>query len=224
MISISTLLASSLLGVAQAQETIDVGTIRDSDMHVVQSLLYPKADRNEMGLHAGWMPFDPYTITPVLNATYTMHRSETLAYEVALGAGYGLKNNTYRQLEGPAYGVSPDAYRYLGSAIVDAQWSPIYAKMNWQGNRVFHHDVYGLVGGGLTIEQAILPDNSMAFAPTVSAGVGFRVFTSGNRVFRLQIRDDVLIEQRLKTADTQGTFIKQNVSVTIGFSKLSEAN
>ena len=37
---------------------------------------------------------------------------------------------------------------------------------------------------------------------------------------RVQLRDDLLIQKRVKTADTQGTFLKQNVTLLIGVSKL----
>lgn len=212
------LLAGALLcGTAHAQETIDVGVLRDSDVSVVQDLLYPKKDHTEFGFHAGWMPFDAFTTTPVVGFSTTLHRSEELAFEASLGGGYGLKSRQYRQLEGPAYGVAPDAYRYLGSFLLDAQYTPIYAKMSVMGNRVFHHDVYVLGGAGLTVEQAIIPDNTIALAPTVGIGLGARIFLSQESAIRLQIRDDLMMEYRAKTADTQPWFFKQNVAVTIGY-------
>jgi len=212
------MLASALLsGAALAQETIDVGVLKDSDVSVVQNLLYPKKDRTELGFHAGWMPFDAFTTTPVAAVSYTMHRSELWGFEAHLGGGYGLKSGQYRELEGPAYGVAPDAYRYLSSLLVDAQYSPIYAKMNVRGDRVFHHDIYLLGGAGLTVEQAIIPDNTLAFAPTVGLGVGARVFLSDEAALRIQLRDDLMLQYRAKTADTQPWFFKQNVAVTVGY-------
>ena len=205
---------------AAAQETIDVGVLKDSDIAVVQDLLYPKKDKTELGFHAGWMPFDAFTTTPIISLTGAKHQSETLAFEAALGAGYGLKNSAFRTLEGSAYAISPDAYRYLGSLMVDAQYAPVYAKLSWQGSQVFHHDLYGLLGAGLTVEQSIIPDNDLAFAPTVGLGVGARIFLSEESAIRLQIRDDVLVERREKTLDTKGTFIKQNVALTVGFVRL----
>ena len=207
---------------ASAQETIDVGVLKESEIAVVQDLLYPKKDRKEFGVHAGWMPFDAFTTTPLASFTGVLHQSETLAFEAALGGGYGLKNSAYRTLEGEAYAVAPDAYRYLGSLLIDAQYSPIYAKMNWQGNRVFHHDVYGLAGLGLTVEQAILPDGTLAFSPTAGVGIGARIFLSKESALRIQLRDDVLVQVRAKTADSRGAFIKQNVALTVGYVRLKQ--
>jgi outer membrane beta-barrel protein len=207
---------------AAAQETIDVGVLKESEIAVVQNLLYSKKDATELGAHLGWMPFDAFTTTPLGSFTGVKHQSETIAYELALGGGYGLKNSAYRTLEGEAYAIAPDAYRYLGSLIADVQYSPIYAKMNWQGNRVFHHDVYGLLGAGLTVEQAIIPDKDLSFGPTASVGVGARIFLSQTSALRIQLRDDVLIQSREKTTDSRGVFIKQNLALTVGYVRLKK--
>ncbi len=212
----------ALSGTALAQETVDVGVLKNEDIAVVQKLLYSKEDRTEFGGYVGWMPFDAYTTTPMAGIAVARHMSETLGFGLQLGGGYSLKNSAYRELEGPAYGVAPDAYRYLGSLMVDAQYSPIYAKMSWQGNNVVHHDIYGLLGVGLTVSQAMLPDNSMAFAPTLGPGVGARVYLSDKTMLKIELRDNLLLERRVKTADTQGTFLKQNVSLTVGLAGLGE--
>jgi outer membrane beta-barrel protein len=175
-----------------------------------------------MGGHLAFMPFDAFTFTPAAALTVAKHIREDLGFEGVLMGGYSLKNTRYTELEGPAYGVSPDAYRFLGSVMVDAQYSPIYAKMNVAGQRIFHHDIFFTGGLGATIEQAMQPDNSLAIAPTLGLGVGARVFTGGGYALRFQLRDDILREKRAKTADTQGWFIKQNVSLVIGISKLSK--
>lgn len=203
-----------------AQETINVGVLNNQDVSVVQDILYPKANTKEFGFHVGWMPFDAFTTTPLAALTYTSHRSEIIGYEFSLGGGYGLKNQAYRALEEPEYAIAPDAYRYLGSALLDAQFSPIYAKMNVGGNRIFHHDVYGLAGFGLTVEQAIIPDNDLAFSPTAGIGIGARIFLGGGRALRVQLRDDFLVQIREKTSSSQGPFIKQNVALTVGIVKL----
>jgi outer membrane beta-barrel protein len=215
-------LALSLGTQAHAQSAVDVGVIKNEDVKIVQKLLYPKADRLEMGGHLAFMPFDAFTFTPAAALTVAKHIREDLGFEGVLMGGYSLKNTRYTELEGPAYGVSPDAYRFLGSVMVDAQYSPIYAKMNVAGQRIFHHDIFFIGGLGATIEQAMQPDNSLAIAPTLGLGVGARVFTGGGYALRFQLRDDILREKRAKTADTQGWFIKQNVSLVIGISKLSK--
>lgn len=203
-------------------KTVDIGVVQDQDINVVQKLLYPKDGRTELGVHLGWMPFDAFTTTPVAHLTFGSHLSETFAWEVGAGGGYGLKNSTMKKLEGPAYAVSPDAYRYLASAWGGVQWAPIYAKLNWMGKGVVHHDVYGTATVGATLEQAMLPDATIAVSPDLGVGVGMRFFLSDKTTLRLQLKDEVLVQYRAKTADTQGVFIKQNATVSAGVTFLGK--
>lgn len=221
------LAAAAVLGLpatAAAQDTpVDVGVIKDSDRAVVQKLLYTREGRIEYGGHFGWMPFDSYTTTPAVMVTGGYHFSEELGAEVQVQGGYSLKNFTYRQLESDAYGIQPDAYKHIVGLSADAIWSPIYAKFSWRGKKVVHHDVYGLAGAALAIEQAFMPDAATTASPGVSLGVGMRFYLSQDSMLRVQLRDDVLVQQRVKTADSQGTFLKQNVLLTVGYSRLTKA-
>ena len=201
--------------VANDQKTNDVGLLKNKDITVVQNQLYGKEGMTEISLHAGVMPFDAFSITPKFEASYGKFMSDSLGWEVALGAGYGLKNSTYRYMED--FGKIPDTYRYLGSVIGDVQWAPIYAKMAYQGAKVFHYDVYGLAGGGLTVEQAFMDDKDLAFAPTASIGLGSRIFFDNGTILRVQLRDDLLFESREKTTDVQALYLKQNMTLSVGY-------
>ena len=44
-----------------------------------------------------------------------------------------------------------------------------------------------------------------------------RFFLGEGRIIRVQLRDDFLAQKRVKTEDW---FLKQNVSLTVGFSKM----
>ena len=203
---------------ALAQETIELGKLTDDDLTVVQRILYPKANRSEFGVHAGLMPFDAFVFTPNLQVSYDKHSSEKMSVSVMAGVGYGIQNSTSRQLQTPTYGVAPFAYRYLGSALVGVQWSPIYAKANVGGAKVVHFDVYVSGRGGVTLEQSVIPDGSLALAPTLSPGIGTRFFLSEDSALRIELRDDALLERR---ALTSSWHIKQNLGVTVGLTKLS---
>ena len=218
-LSLPLLLLAGLPSVAHAQETIDLGVVKESDISVVQKLLYPKDGRSEIAVHLGLMPFDTYTTTPVLHVTYGSFLSETFGWEAMVGGGYGLKNASYLELESPAYAVSPDAYRYLAEVWGGVEWVPVYAKLNLAGARVIHHDIYFLGGGGLTIEQAFLPDHAIAPSPMVGLGMGARLFLKNGMTVRFQLRDDVLFQHRVKT---QSNHVKQNVALTVGIGRLSE--
>lgn len=204
---------------ALAQQTIDVGVLRDSDIKVVQKMLYPKAKRMELGAALGMIPFDAFTNTPVFGGTFGYHFNETMASELLLTGGIPFKSNAMEQLESPAYGVAPDAYGFMGSVMADFQWSPIYAKMNWQGRKIIHHDVFVSGGLGLVIEESMLPDQTKAMSPALGLSLGSRLFVGKGYALRFQLRDDLFRQYRTKTADTKAYFLKQNVSFTIGFSK-----
>ncbi len=209
---------------ARAQETvtpIDLGLLRDSEIAVVQKLLYSMAGRTEVGMQMGLMPFDPYTTALLGNMTISRHFSELLGAELALAGGYGMKNGHYRELEGPTYGVAPEAYRFLGRMVGSVEWTPVYAKMNWLGRKVFHHNVFLLGGAGATLEQSVLPAADLAFCPTLTWGLGARIFGGSRTSLRLEIRDDVMLQHRSQT-DTNA--IKQNVMLLIGLSRLGGAS
>jgi len=216
------LLSLSVSGAAYGQDTVtpvDLGLLRDSELSVVQKRLYPMEKRTELGVHVGLMPFDAYTLAPFARGSFTMHRSESFGLEVTAGGGYGFKNSAYRELEGPAYGIAAEAYRYLGQVGVGVEWSPAYAKLNWRGKKVYHHNFYFLGGAGLTIEQSVLPAKDMAFGPGGSVGMGLRVFRGKAGSIRLELRDDIFIQARTQTSTTA---LKQNVSLSVGLSRFGK--
>lgn len=206
---------------ASAQETIDLGVLKNSDIKVVQKVLYPKEGRTELGIHVGWMPFDAYASTPVASFTFGSFMTDTVSWEAAVSGGYGLKTAAFRELEGPMYGVAPDAYRYLAGVSGDLQWAPIYAKMNLAGSKIVHYDVYVLAGAGLSVEDSmVLPDLEIALAPGAALGIGSRFFLSKDAALRVQLRDDILLEMRSPT--TGGSHLKHATAVTVGYSILSK--
>lgn len=207
-----TLLAASL---ALAEEPVDIGVLKNSDLRVVQKVLYTKEKRTEFGVSVGVLPFDPFTVAPQLTASGAMHLSEQVGLELRIGGGYGLKTGNYVELEGAAYGVAYEAYRYLASLEADVQWSPIYAKMNLGNGTILHHDVYLLAGAGATLEQSVFPSGDISIAPTFPIGVGARVFVNPNMAVRVELRDSILAQYRVQSA-TWG--LKQNGAVSVGLS------
>jgi len=214
-----TTLMAAALSTASAQETLELGSLSNDDINVVQKTLYPKEGRTEIGVHLGVMPFDAFLVTPNLQLSVDLHQSDRFSIGAQIGGGYGLQNGTSRTLGSPTYGVIPFAYRYLGSALVGFQAAPIYAKMNLNGARVVHFDVYFAGRGGVSLERSIVPDGSYAVAPTLSPGLGTRFFIGENTALRVELRDDVLLERR---ALTDSWAIKQNAGVTVGLSFFSK--
>ena len=206
---------------AAAQETLDLGTLKNEEITVVQKLLYPKTDRTEMFfmLGANGVAFEPWMVAPKVEIGFGKHMSETLGWQLAVSGGYGIGTSAYREVSGVAYGIAPEAYRYLAEVTAGVTWSPIYGKMNWQGQRILHNDVYVPIVGGLTVEQLAWGEKYLSFAPTVGVGVGMRVFQGDNAAIRLEIRDDVILQNRKQSGTMK---VKQNVGIHVGFSRLGE--
>lgn len=203
---------------ASAQETVDIGTIAEQDIVVVQRLLYPKDGRTEFGAHLGMMA-DALLFTPNLQLSFDKHFSDKLSLSVLVGGGYGIKNGTYRRLNEPRFGVEPNAYRYLGSAMAGIAWSPIYAKMNVGADKIMHHDVYGVARVGVTAEASTIPQGGFFPSPTLSLGLGARIWTSANFALRVELRDDIMVQAR--KLEENRPYLKQNLGVTIGISRFS---
>jgi outer membrane beta-barrel protein len=209
-----------MLATAQAADPdkLTVGVLHREDVHVVQKVLYPKVGRSEINVNVGLMAFDPNLTTPNAGLSFEMHQSEQLSVGAWLGGGYGLKNKVTVQLESPAFGVAPYAYRYLASALGGITWSPIYGKMSLGGAKVLHYDVYLAGRGGITLEQSVIPGGGMPVGPTLSPGLGMRIFTGDKMAVRTEFRDDLVLQKRKLTSNWA---LKQNANVTIGLSFLS---
>ncbi|MCB9665621.1 MAG: hypothetical protein H6732_16045 [Alphaproteobacteria bacterium] len=211
-----TLACSGLLclaSVASAQETVDVGRLKNEDIQVVQDVLYPKTGRLEIGGHLGWLAFDPLVTAPKAELSIDKHFSEALSLSVMVGGGYGFETLGYAELEAPPYNVAPDAYGYLASALVGVTWAPIYAKMASGGKKVVHYDVFFSARGGGTLEYSVIDHTKITGAPTVGLGVGARFFVREDLAVRVEIRDDLMVEWR---PTSSAWWFKQNGGVTLG--------
>lgn len=212
------LVAASLAPAAQAQDPLELGVIRNEDIHVVQKLMYPKDDRTEFGVHLGVMPFDPYLTTPNAQLSFNAHFNEKFSFSLMAGGGYGFKTTVAKTLESPTYGVVPYEYRYLAGLLAGVEYAPIYAKMNLNGSKIVHFDVYGALRGGANLGMSVLPDNAIGINPTLSPGVGARIFAGQNTTVRVEVRDDLMLERR---SITESWHFKQSGNVSLGLTFLS---
>jgi len=224
LLPLAMLAAGLWASTSEAQETVkplDLGMLRDSEISVVQKRLYSMEKRVELGLHLGALPFDAYTIAPLARFNFTLHRTETIGFELSASGGYGFKNWAFRELESPEYSISPEAYRYLGNVGLAVEWSPAYAKLNWRGKRVLHHNHYFLFGGGLTVEAPVIDADEigLAMGPGGLVGAGMRIFVGQQSSLRVEIRDDIFVQKRALTGTTK---IKQNVALSVGISRFSK--
>jgi hypothetical protein len=97
--------------------------------------------------------------------------------------------------------------------------------MSHDGHRVYHHDIYVPVVAGLTIEQTVDPHlnasalERFAIAPTIGAGIGARIFLHDNKILRVEMRDDLMLQFRTGTGSWN---FKQNISIHAGITILGD--
>lgn len=220
-------LSSAALPSAHAAEPgpVDLGVLKQSDIRVVQRRLYSQEDRLELGAHLGLLPFEDILFTPQLLLSGGWHLSESAAVEARIGGGYGLLTNYYDAME--QAGVVPEAYRYLGGVDVSFQWTPVYGKISLAGKRIVHTDLYLSLGGGVQLEQSIIPSDNKAdgdgddpatfptiVAPAIPLAIGSHLFLSQSTALRFELRDTMLVEKRVQTGTT---WFRQSLGVSAGF-------
>jgi outer membrane beta-barrel protein len=209
--------ATALAAEPEPVDPVDLGVVRSEEVVVVQRLLYPKSDRTELGLGLGWAAWERYLTTPSVQLSVDVHRSESLAFSGVLGLGWGLPNGLHNELRRD-HDVQPYAFRYLGSLLFGASWSPIYAKASVSRRRVVHHDLFLAARAGATLERSVIPQGGMPVAPTISPAVGARVFLPNGMALRAELRDDIVFERRKLTGDWG---VVQRFFVVVGVSALS---
>lgn len=202
---------------ALAQDTVDIGVLKDSEIRVVQKQLYTKQSKLELGLGVAAV-MDGFTIAPALDLHGVYHLNENFGVELTLGGGYGLKTGFTTLLESPAYGVAVEANRYLAHGEIDLQWTPIYAKANFGGKKIVHYDIYALIGVGGLLEQSVLPAADITFAPELPVGLGARFFLSPKSFVRAEVKDRLALES---FPEEGGVGLIEKPTVTLGFSILT---
>jgi hypothetical protein len=85
---------------------------------------------------------------------------------------------------------------------------------------VVHFDVYLAGRGGVTIEESVIPlsEGAIAVGPTVSVGVGSRMWLAERTALKLELRDDFQLQSR---SVTESTHLKQNANIILGVTMLS---
>ena len=191
-------------GVEEVVRPEEVGVLKYEDVAVVQKVLYPHEGRTELGFHLGGHFFDPYAIGVLAAFDMTHFFKENVGLHVQIAGGYGGGNQHHQDLSNDIIGISywlgNDARRLLAGLTVAAELIPAYAKYNFFGKRVFHNDLYVLVGGSVYLGHGLLESSRdqsrLRIVPGPMFGVGFRVFTGPKMNISIDIRDCISFEAR----------------------------
>ena len=204
-------------GVEEVVRPEEVGVLKYEDVAVVQRILYPHAGRTELGFHLGGHFFDPYTIGFIAGFDMTHFFEETGGLHIQICGGYGGPNLHHQDLTSNilgdvGYALGNDARRLLAGITVAAELIPAYAKYNFFGKRVFHNDLYVLLGGTVYLGHGLLEASSdssrLRIVPGPMFGIGFRIFTGPKLNVSIDIRNSISFEQR---AFTQTLGVRNNV-------------
>ncbi len=192
-------------GVEEVVKPEEVGVLKNEDVQVVQRILYPHKGRTELGFHLGGHFFDPYVVGVIGGFDMTHFFKETGGLHIQICGGYGGSNQHHQDLTSNifsdvGYTLGNDARRLLAGVTVAAELIPAYAKYNFFGKRVFHNDLYILLGGTVYLGQGILTNSrdasQLRIVPGPMFGVGFRVFTGPKVNISIDIRNNISFEGR----------------------------
>lgn len=152
---------------------------QDYSALVVQNRLYDPT--HEFTVSLGWLPLDAFTKGVSASGSYTLHLSESWAWE-AIHFTYSLQYDTELASELEAFNVAPTPFEivdYFASSSVI--WKPLYWKGSWLNSSILYGELFFALGGAyawLTRSQR----------PGIDVGGGFRVYTGGLFSFRFDVR------------------------------------
>jgi outer membrane beta-barrel protein len=142
---------------------------------------------HEFDLSVGLLPLDPFSKGLFAQGSYTVHFSDTFAWQIARGAySYTAKTELRSQLERD-FGFLPTAFEevqfFFGTDIL---LKPLYGKLSVMNKWVVHGEFFVILGATLFKFTASL-------RPGVNLGLGGRIFLNKTLSLRLDVSDNVVI-------------------------------
>jgi outer membrane beta-barrel protein len=145
---------------------------------------------HELSVGVGVLPLDAFYKGLLAQIGYTVHFSDSFAWQVGRGAysqnvDTGLRTQLQRD-----FNVLPTAFEqvqwYVGSDVI---WSPFYGKTSYLNRSVSYFEVF-LIAGGSVFK---LTSN---FRPAADLGIGARLFKGEHVSFRLDVMDNFVITSK----------------------------
>ena len=161
-----------------------------------------KGLRHEINLFGGVYASDMMGASPLGGASYTFHINEDFALEAGFAYTY-LSSSFSGQVEnftGFDLLESHHAFIYTGNLV----WHPFHGKFMFFRTGVPHFDFYFSAGIGIT-------DSRTSKGLTYTAGAGIKIFTTQWLSVRVEIRDNIHVQQLLASEA-----VTNNISLSIG--------
>jgi outer membrane beta-barrel protein len=164
--------------------------------------LFLKGLRHEVNLFGGVYASDMMGAAPLAGASYTFHINEDFALEA--GFAYARLSSSFsdpvESFTGYNILESHNAFLYSGNLV----WHPFHGKFMFFRSGIPHFDFYFLAGVGIT-------DSKTSKGLTYSVGGGIKIFTTQWLSVRVEIRDNIHVQQLL---DAEA--LTNNLSLTLG--------
>ncbi len=161
-----------------------------------------KSLRHEVNLFGGIYASEVMGAAPLGGVSYAFHVSEDFALEAGFAYAW-LSSAIAKPVErfaGYTFLESHSAFVYSGSLL----WHPFHGKFMFFRTAVPHFDFYFTAGVGIT-------DSLTSKGLTYSAGAGMKIFVSSWVSLRVEIRDNLYVQEVLSTES-----LTNNLSVTLG--------
>jgi len=195
-----------------AQLERDVGPLKDRIPPVIRHVFLLK-QRWELVPSVAFSFSDPFFAKYVFELSLTYNFSDTFGVmaragyaadaisgsaqictvNVSAGGTRGCRSPTYDEVNGKGTGQ----IQFLGA--LDAQWTPIYGKINLFGEWVVHFDFYGILGPAfvsyLGPPSSGTTGSSSYFTVGGEVGLGMRFFLNRWMTIRVELRDDIYSEK-----------------------------
>ncbi len=174
-----TLLLAVLLSMTFMADASNAAAEEDYSALVVQNRIFDPT--HEFGVSLGWLPLDAFTKGATVSGQYTLHFSESWAWEI-VQFYWSFQYDTELSTELEAFDLAPTPFEVVDYfATSSAVWKPLYWKGSWLNDAITYGELFFALGGGygwLTRSQR----------PALDVGGGFRVYTGGLFSFRFDLR------------------------------------
>ena len=174
------------VGISATAQAADYAPDDTGEVAAIQNRTYHMGQEFDFSLSL--LPYDAFykAITP--EASYTFHFTDALAWE-AVRFGYALDFDTNLKTQLLQLGAAPtlieEVKLFLSSDVV---WSPFYVKSALLNRYVLYGEIYGVLGGAAF-------DTTQAWRPAGNIGLGGRLFLNKVLSIKLEVRENLLIEQ-----------------------------
>lgn len=162
---------------------------------------------HELRLSAGVMPLDAFEKSWTASLSYTVHFSNTWAWEIfqVTGSVYQAPTGLEDELVN-IFGVAKEDFAPpLFMATTGLEWTPLYGKMSFLNDGVQHHALLiGGYGGVVIGDRDELQESLKDIRPSFGLGLGYRWFLSKTWSVRADIRDYVSFRTAKRTNEKDG--------------------